>query len=273
MGLGTTLRNLAGVAAPIAGYIYGGPAGGMLGSAVGQAITSYGAGQDIAQAQNKAAELKAKAAADALAFQKEQYANIQPYLMSSLSGYQDLLQNPQSVTQTPGYLFRLNEGLKAVGIPEGSKPGNLSGAQIKAGIQYAQNYATNEYTNALARMAGLGQLAQGAYNVGSTYAANAGKLTMTGAEATAGGVTGAAQARTAGNIGVGNAIGQGLYQYGMYNLLNNQKSGGVTVPSSPITNPGSYYGSGYVPPGGSFNTPNYGYNTALGAEGTGFATY
>ena len=201
------------------------------------------------------------------------YGNIKPYLMQSLSSYQDLLKNPQSITKQPGYLFRLQQGLNSVGIATGDK--NLTGAQIRRGIQYSQDYATNEYTNALARIAGLGALAQGTYQTGAQYATNTGNAIMQGAQGQAQGITGAASARAAGTIGVTSAINQGLSNYSFYNMMNQPGTGvGSNVSTSPITNPNYYYGGGYIPPGGSsFNTPSTGYNTQLGAEGTGFATY
>lgn len=230
----------------------------ILGGAALTAYASWRGAKETSKAATQAADIQAKAAEDALAWQKEVYGNIKPYLMSSLSGYQDLLQNPESITQTPGYLFRLNQGLKSIGIPEGSQPKDLSGAQIRGAIQYSQDYATSEYQNALARIAGLGSLAQGVYGAGQSYATAAGNTAMQGAQATAGGITGAAAARSAGWLGVGSAANQGINQYMLYNMYRNFNNpvttgvgaaggAGTVVPSTPVSPIMSY---GYTPPGG-----------------------
>ena len=189
------------------------------------------------RAEMSAAQLQYEASQKALQFQKDVYGDIKPYIQESLKGYQELLKRPEAFKETPGYMFRLQEGLKAVGIPQGGR--QLSGAQVRRAIQYGQDYATAEYQNALARIAGLGNLAQGAYSVGSQFASAAGQTIMAGGEALAGGQRGmgrasgaAAEARAAGTIGMGRAIGEGLYGYGMYRGYNANQG------------PASYYGGG-----------------------------
>ncbi len=196
------------------------PFGWVAAATVVSAYVSYEAGQDIADATEKASRTQAEAADKALAFQKEQYADIKPYLMRSMEGYQELLDKPESYKETPGYMFRLQEGLKAIGIPEGAK--YLSGTQIKAATRYGQDYASNEYSNALARIAGLGQVAQGVGAVGQQYASNVGNILMQQGQYRAQGITGAAQARASGTLGATSAImqgasqGVGMYQYNQY---------------------------------------------------------
>ncbi len=177
------------------------------GVALAGAYASHEAGQDVAEATERGAELQAQAAREALEFQKEQYADIRPYLMRSMEGYQELLDQPEAYKETPGYMFRLNEGLKALGIPEGAR--NISGAQMKAALRYGQDYATTEYSNALARIAGLGNLAQGVGATSGEYAARAGGIIQNIGNIQAQGVTGAASARASGTIGAVNALGQG----------------------------------------------------------------
>jgi len=177
------------------------------GIAIAGAYTAHEAGKDVAKATERGADLQARAAERALEFQKEQYADIRPYLMESMRGYQELLQEPKAYKETPGYMFRLQEGLKALGIPEGAR--NVSGAQMKAAIRYGQDYATTEYSNALARIAGLGNLAQGVGGVSGQYAGRMGDILMQSSRAQAQGITGAASARASGNIGAYNALAQG----------------------------------------------------------------
>jgi len=188
------------------------------GGALIGAAGSYFAGQEVAGAQEQAAQLQYQASQEALDWQKKIYGNIEPYLTKSLTGYQALLQNPEEYKKTPGYMFRLEEGLKAAGIPAGGK--FLSGNQIRAATVFGQNYATNEYQNALARIAGLGELAQGVYGVGQGAATNIGNILTQGAQSQAAGVTGAANARASSILGVTNAAGQALQNYQLYNMYN-----------------------------------------------------
>lgn len=195
-------------------------AGAIVVSAVVNYETSTSAADTIAKGQEKASRTQAEAADKALAFQKEQYADIQPYLMRSMEGYQELLDKPEAYKETPGYQFRLSEGLKAIGIPEGAK--YLSGTQIKAATRYGQDYASNEYSNALARIAGLGNVAQGVGAISGQYASNVGNILQQQGQYRAQGITGAAQARASATIGQGRAItgaigqGVGAYQYNQY---------------------------------------------------------
>jgi len=174
---------------------------------VAGAYSSYRAGNTAAEGATRAADIQAQAAERALAFQKEQYADIKPFMQASLTGYQDLLNKPETYQKTPGYLFRLQEGLKAIGIPEGGR--GLSGSQVKAATRYAEDYATNDYTNALRRMAGLGELAQGVGGVSSQYASNVGNILQNQGNALAGGAAGAANARASGIMGIGNIFTTG----------------------------------------------------------------
>jgi len=53
--------------------------------------------------------------------------------------------------QDPGYQFRLQEGLKQLGHAAGARGGLVSGQTLKGAQEYAQNLASNEYTNAFNR--------------------------------------------------------------------------------------------------------------------------
>ena len=111
---------------------------GIAGSLGGAAIASHGAGQ-AAKAQSNAgltaAQLQAKSASDALAFQKQEYADQQknqaPFLQAgqgAVGKLSDLVQNgglpawnqqfqaPTDVTEQndPGFQFRLQQGQDAL---------------------------------------------------------------------------------------------------------------------------------------------------------------
>ena len=214
------------------------PYGWVAGAVALSAVASYKSGQDIAEATEKGSRTQAEAADKALAFQKEQYADIKPYMQESLKGYQELLTKPESYKETPGYMFRLQEGLKAIGIPEGGR--YLSGTQIKAATRYGQDYATGEYNNALARIAGLGDLAQGVGATGQQYASNVGNILMQQGQYKAQGIIGGAQARASGVMGAANALttGAGLAA-GMYGQGKAGTGGGTTNIYNYPTGPGA----------------------------------
>ena len=130
--------------------------------------------------------------------------------------------------QDPGYQFRLQEGLKQLGHAAGARGGLVSGQTLKGLQDYAQNSASNEYTNAFNRyqternarlnplqsLAGVGQSATNF--VGAAGAQNA---------ATMGNyLTGGAAAQAAGNLGVANALTGGLGTYLNYNQNQAQNS-------------------------------------------------
>lgn len=66
----------------------------------------------------------------------------------------------EALTRTPGYQFRLGEGIKSFENSAAARGGLLSGAAIKGQERFAQDFASNEYGNAINRLlaaAGLGQ--------------------------------------------------------------------------------------------------------------------
>jgi len=127
--------------------------------------------------------------------------------------------------QDPGYAFRLQEGLKQLGHTAGARGGLISGQTLKGIQDYAQNSASNEYTNAFNRyqternarlqplqsLAGVGQSATNFTGAaGAQNASNMGNYLTSGA---------AAQA--AGGMGAANAAAGGISQYLNYNQGNN----------------------------------------------------
>ena len=87
-----------------------------------------------------------------------------------LDRYEDLLRNPSSVRQTPGYDFRLQEGQKALERSAAARGASQSGAHAKALLRYGQGFAAQEYDRALSRTQGLAQV--GAQGLGGYAAAN-----------------------------------------------------------------------------------------------------
>lgn len=91
--------------------------------------------------------------------------------------------------QSPGYQFRMQEGMNALTGNAATRGALQSGATQKALLKYGQNYASNEfgqYMNQLFNVAGLGQTSTGQTNaLSSNYAANVSNNNMASAQARA----------------------------------------------------------------------------------------
>jgi hypothetical protein len=169
---------------------------------------------------DKAADAQGDAASQQIALQREQYQQqlklLQPYRKSGRIGNEaynfemglgeaPIIDGVQygGFTETPGYQFRLNEGLEAVEAGTAQRHGLASGATMKAMNKFGQDYATGEYTNYLNRLAGLsaqGQSASAGSAAASQNFANAGSNALANA----------GDARASGYIGANNAIQGGL---------------------------------------------------------------
>lgn len=237
-----------------------GPLLGVVGSVAGGLLAS--------SAANKAASTQAKSADKATELQREMWLkNLemqQPFYKAGVTGQNALLEylglggdpnaanygagmkpfDASTMYNDPGYQFRLGEGLKALDRTAASRGGLLSGGAIKAGERYAQDYATNEYTNAFNRywnernqllnpLQSLTGAAQTTANnlgtAGANYATNAGSNMMAAANARASGYVGGANALTG-------ALSGAVNSYNQYNAQQQQQPyGGQTwwgTPSS-----------------------------------------
>lgn len=104
---------------------------------------------------------------------------------------------------SPGFQFRLGQGVDALDRSAAARGGLFSGNQGRAVTEFGQNFASNEFGNLLDR---LGLLARG----GQSAAAGQGAAGIQGANALAGGITGAGNAFARGATGVSNAITGGI---------------------------------------------------------------
>ena len=147
--------------------------------------------------------------------------------------------------QDPGYAFRLQEGLKQLGHAAGARGGLVSGQTLKGLQDYAQNSASNEYTNAFnryqaerqARLAPLQSLA----GLGQSTATTLGQAGAANAGAVGNYLTGGAAAQAAGQVGATNALTGGLGTYLNYNQGNSLLSalrggGGSGMTNADVTN-------------------------------------
>lgn len=156
-----------------------------------------------------------------------------------------------------GFNFRMNEGVKAINNAASARGLSNSGRTLKELTRFGQDFASNEYQNAfnrfninrdfrrnhLASMAGLGQTANAQVGqAGQNYANQASNNMLM-----------AGNARSAGQIGAGNAIsnmigtGVNLYQQNQFmnqlkNLIPQQSPGGMSV-----ANAGGGFGMQMVP--------------------------
>ncbi|HKR17727.1 hypothetical protein [Rhizorhapis sp.] len=119
---------------------------------------------------------------------------------------------------SPGYLFRLNEGQKAIERSAAARGGLYSGATMKAVNTHAQGVASDEFNNYVARLqslAGVGQSATGSTaEAGQAYASGASQAAQQ-----AGAARASAYANTGNaiNSAVSGAAGGLLYMQGMKN--------------------------------------------------------
>jgi hypothetical protein len=151
-----------------------------------------------------------------------------PYKYSEKSSGFGSLLKPFSMSDfqaDPGYSFNLAEGQKALDRSFASRGGLLSGAALKAGMQYGTNLANQTYQdsynrfnndqsnqfNRLASLAGVGQTSANTLGtLGANMASNVGEL-----------LTQQGNAKAAGTIGSANAWLTGL------NNFNNRMNGGI----------------------------------------------
>lgn len=176
----------------------------MVAAVVGGA-TSLIAGRQEASAARRAGRLQAQAAAQAR-------ADLAPFRETGVNALNDLSAllglggTPEAqanalnaLTASPGFQFRLGQGINALDQSAVARGGLLSGNQLKAVNQFGQGLASEEFGNRfnqLFSLSGLGEnAAAGQGNAGLTGAANQGRALMA-----------AGQAQASGAIGIGNAI-------------------------------------------------------------------
>jgi hypothetical protein len=173
--------------------------------------------------EKKAAQIAANANQQAIDLQRDIFnqtqANYKPWLdigKSALPGIKKAVigGDMSGFYKSPGYQFRLDEGLKAVDRGAGARGLLGSGARLKALSDYGQGTASSEYQNYLNNLynvAGMGQTgAAGTASAGANYGSNAGNAMINAGAQRASGYSNAAGAMTQ---GINNAISS-LYGFG-----------------------------------------------------------
>ncbi|CAB5079596.1 hypothetical protein UFOVP146_28 [uncultured Caudovirales phage] len=100
--------------------------------------------------------------------QADPFAGYRPQYASQL---QNLMNNPQSVTQTPGYQFNLSQGLQGLQAQQAAQGRLVSGGALLQGQQFGQNLAQQTYQQQLQTLASLSGATQSPAT-GSTAQAN-----------------------------------------------------------------------------------------------------
>ena len=190
--------------------------------AAGIGASIYGANQ-ASQAAKDANAGQQAAAATATAENQRQFdiaqKNQAPWLAAgrqALGQQQDLMSGtPQamaSLQSAPGYQFRLNQGQKSLDSGIAARGGMGSGKAMQGGVDYNQNFASNEYGNRLQQLSNLSTTGQntatGMATQGQNYATNQGNIAMN-----------AANANAASNIAAQNATNSSII--GGLNLASN----------------------------------------------------
>jgi hypothetical protein len=121
-------------------------------------------------------------------------------------------QQIDALVKTPGYQFRLGEGEKAINRSTSATGNLLSGATLKGLTRYGQDYATNEYSNAYNRLAGLS-------GTGQTAATNIAGFGAQSSQNIADLYTQGGNARAAGIMGRGNALSGGIQDVAQFYAL------------------------------------------------------
>lgn len=240
-------------------------------SATVAAVSSVGSAAISSRGAKKAAQAQERASAEAQQVQREIFERqtelAEPFRQAGITSQNELMRllgisgdktaadygmltrgyRPEDLAFDPGYAFRLAEGEKALGRMQAARGQFLGGGAIRAGTQYGQELASQEYMNAFNRA--QAQLGTRLGALGSLYGAGQAAAQQVGEQAGQMGTNvgnlmmGAGQARASGYLGQANALaqalGQGAQAYGLYK--------------------GGYFGPSSVTPGGGSNlqTMNY----------------
>jgi len=140
----------------------------IIGAGLGSAVIGGIAAKKSAKAQKQAAKTSSDTTMQMFYQNREDLAPWRTAGARSLTALEGLLkEGPGQYTASPGYQFRLGEGLKAIDRMSAARGGFGGGAHGKGLVRFAEDYATNDYDNFLQRyykklapyqsLAGLGQ--------------------------------------------------------------------------------------------------------------------
>jgi len=232
----------------------------MLGAAALSTGGGIASGLMGSRAAKSAGDQQARAAAEALGWQKKVYGDTEGMLAPFIGTGQNAFRSigdlyglngkPASMdgfTASPDYQFRMREGMGALENSAAARGGLLSGNFGRSAIQFGQGLASTEFGNYFDRLFRTSQLgANAASSLGSIGAGSAASMGNT--------IMAQGQAGAAGTVGSANAI-----------------SGGINSAANNLTflagmNRSSYgpnASSGYLPGGSNFSIPNVPQGTGI----------
>jgi hypothetical protein len=154
----------------------------------------------------------------------------------------------QSLRNTPGYQFQLDEARRGIENSFASRGKLLSGGALTALSDRQQGLADNTYQTALQNAFNVANYGQNAAAnmgaAGQNYAAGAGNAFGNIGNAAAQGAYGRADAFNAGAQGVSNSVASGLGMYGSYRGWGGMSGGGTTsMPGGRSTYNGINFGT------------------------------
>lgn len=215
-------------------------AGAIIGSAVIGGAASLFAGSEQADAARDAAGLQAQATQLSIAEQRRQFdlarEDLAPYRetgTAALAQYGALygvgregMLSPEEMeaargrfTETPGYEFRFDEGIRALDRSASARGALRGGGYGRELVRYGQGVASGEFENYANRLAGIAGMGQGSANASATLGAqtgaNIGNTLMAGAQGQGNAIMAAGTARASGYAGLANA-GTGAAQNYLY---------------------------------------------------------
>lgn len=200
------------------------------------AVAAIGGALVQASAARKAAKAQTAAANQDIAFQKETRdiirGDLAQYRTGGLAAQQaldyemGLAARPEGYggyTKTPGYDFRLQQGMDALQSSAAARGGLYSGAAMRDALKFGQDYGTNEYGNYLARLGARADAGMGAAQM-------SGEASQQAAAGVSNALGNIGNARAAGAIGVGNAITGGIQNgLGVWNYQKQMQAAGQPV--------------------------------------------
>ncbi len=227
------------------------------GSAVVGGIMSHKSAKKQASAAKAAARTQAQAADEATRLQREMFyksrEDLAPWREAgkkALNVLIDMMETgPGQFEASPGYQFRLQEGINALERGAAARGKLLSGPTQKALIRWGQDYATGDYDNFLRRyydrlrpwqsLAGVGQTATGETGrLGANMAGNVARTNILAAQGIGNALLQAGRARASGYEGMATAANKGIENYFLMRRLNSPFAG---PQFDPVTGAGANY--------------------------------
>lgn len=189
-----------------------------IGAAIGGGVASIGGALLGSSASKKASKAQQAAAQAAIDEQKRQFdlsrADLEPWRTaggSAITGGYAMLQPGYDYTASPGYQFRLDEGLRGVQNSAAAKGLLQSGGTLKGIDKYSQGLAAQDFQDQFNRMmavaSGGQQATQAGVAAGQQSAASIADLLTQAGNAKASGYMGSANAWSQGLGGLASALG------------------------------------------------------------------